>query len=507
MTNNKNESSAGSFDPGSNTADHVLRMQTARVFVLGDVILDQYIRGSVSRISPEAPVPVLLEETRQGVLGGAGNVAANIASFGAQVLLAGRIGDDADGREVLHLAETLGIQTIAVVKHKTLPTTRKLRLLAGYQQMARIDREEIAPLDASETAAILKSFEVFVASPGARALVLSDYGKGVCTPELTKAVIAAAKRTGTPVITDPKSLDLSRYSGSSVIKPNRSEGRQTLRRLEPSRTWASSDDEAIAICDAVLKESGAENIVLSMSEGGVITKGKRVTGTVRFKATALQVADVSGAGDTMIAFLAMGEAAGLSLERSVELANIAAGVVCGKLGTATLSPAEFLSACNAVPRLADKLVSAAEMVQIAAQYRREGRSLVFTNGCFDLLHAGHVQLLQRARALGDVLILGLNTDASVKRLKGPTRPIQNEKDRAMILSGLSCVDFVVLFGEDTPLELIKAVRPHVLVKGGDYRPDQVVGAAEMITWGGRVETLPLLEGRSTTNIVHRASTP
>jgi len=489
-------------------ADQVLRMQATRVLVVGDLILDQYIAGDVSRISPEAPVPVVVESGRRAVLGGAANVAANIARFGAECTLIGRIGTDADGADLTAACKAQGIDTRSLVTSRDLPTTRKLRVLAGYQQIVRIDRESLAQATDAEVKSVQLSIEKFAATPGHRAIVISDYGKGFCTEAMVRCVITTAGQHGIPVITDPKSPDLSRYRGSMIIKPNRGEGREALRRKSPGVTFENADAEALSICETVLAESGARNIVLSLSERGVIAKGSEITGTVRFRTAALQVADVSGAGDTMIAFLAMGAAAGLDFERSVLLANTAAGIVCGKLGTATVSSHEFVHAFNAgnpaggVVR-PEKTVTLPEITRLAAEYRRDGREIVFTNGCFDLLHAGHVSLLQRARALGDVLVLGLNTDASVRRLKGETRPVQSEGDRASILSGLACVDFVVLFDSDTPLDFIRAIRPHVLVKGGDYRPDQVVGAPDMAQWGGRTTILPLIEGRSTTGIIAR----
>lgn len=497
-------------------AEHLMQMQGARVFIVGDVILDQYISGKVSRISPEAPVPVLLETSQKSVLGGAANVAANVASFGATAILAGRVGTDTDGDLLTRLCQAQGIETGPMVQSTDQPTTRKLRVLAGYQQIVRIDAESTARLDDAMEDAILKSFATFAEAEfsainsngngNAKSLVISDYGKGVCTPRLLRSLIAIAVDAKIPVITDPKSSDLSRYRGTTFIKPNLSEGREILQRVKPSAWHANLDEEIASLLKVVESECDARHVVLSLSEKGVVASTTGTTNLVRYKSEILQVADVSGAGDTMIAFLAMAAACDLPLDRNVQLANIAAGTVCGKLGTATLSSAEFMEAFQ--EREGDtrpeKVITHEEASRIATQYRNAGRSVVFTNGCFDLLHAGHVTLLQHARDQGDILFLGLNADASIKRLKGPDRPVQNEQDRASIMSGLGCINYIVLFEEDTPIKLIEAIRPDVIVKGGDYRPDEVVGADVVKAHGGRVEIVPLLEGRSTTRIIERS---
>ncbi len=495
-------------------AEHLMHMQGARVFIVGDVILDQYISGKVSRISPEAPVPVLLEASQKSVLGGAANVAANVASFGATAILAGRIGADSDGELLTRLCQAQGIHTGPMVKCSDQPTTRKLRVLAGYQQIVRIDAESTERLNAVAEDAILDSFDSFLNSTerngnhhaNDKSLVISDYGKGVCTPRLLSSLIAKAVAGGIPVITDPKSSDLSRYRGTTFIKPNLSEGREILLRIKPNAWHENLEEEIASLLKVVEAECGARHVVLSLSENGVVASTAGTANLLRYKSEVLQVADVSGAGDTMIAFLAMAAACNLPLDRNVQLANIAAGTVCGKLGTATLSSAEFMEAFQEREGAThpEKVITHEEASRIAAQYRSAGRSVVFTNGCFDLLHAGHVTLLQHARDQGDILMLGLNADSSIKRLKGPDRPVQNEQDRASIMSGLGCVNYIVLFEEDTPIKLIEAIKPDVIVKGGDYHPDEVVGADVVKSHGGRVAIVPLLEGRSTTRIIERS---
>ncbi|MCA2959932.1 MAG: D-glycero-beta-D-manno-heptose 1-phosphate adenylyltransferase [Silvanigrellales bacterium] len=492
----------------------ISRLQCARLFVVGDVVLDEYIHGRVSRISPEAPVPVVLEEERRWVLGGAANVAANVAAFGAKVQLCGRIGDDSDGILLRSLCESEGIDSSGLVVLKGVPTTRKTRLLAGYHQLARIDREVVRSLDDLAERAIVAAFRVFAeetggSAPGNRALVVSDYGKGVVTDALLSRLLPLARSLGVPVVTDPKSVILSRYAGSTLLKPNLKEARDAFAAAHPASPPAATFlEEVERLCSFLLAEAQVDGVVMSLSEHGVVclsSQGEPAQATT-FRPTALEVADVSGAGDTMVAFLAMALATGHDLPTSTRLANVAAGVVCGKLGTSTLSTAEFFKALSRSPKSPPrKFLSKTEACAMANGWRQADRTIVFTNGCFDILHAGHVDLLQKARSLGDVLVVGLNTDASVKRLKGVTRPLQNENDRASILSGLESVDAVVLFDEETPLQLIRDLKPDILVKGGDYTVETVVGHEDVLARGGRVELIPLVEGRSTTNIVQRAS--
>jgi D-beta-D-heptose 7-phosphate kinase / D-beta-D-heptose 1-phosphate adenosyltransferase len=492
----------------ASVSDHVLKMQATSVFVLGDLILDTYVSGKVSRISPEAPVPVVLEEKQWAALGGAANVAANIAAFGGKVKLAGRIGQDADGDAFLGLCRSLGIDFDPILRSHRYPTTRKLRVMAGYQQVVRIDSEATDLLSEEEFSHIFQSLESFLSQIGPKAIVISDYGKGVCTSKVVQRVIKCANEVHVPVITDPKSPDMSRYSGSSLIKPNLSEGREMLKVQSPGSRFETFNDEVQAICDAILTRSGAHNVVLSLSEKGVTVQGRDVDGGNHFKSTALQVADVSGAGDTMVAFLALGMGADIGVSRSVQLANIAAGLVCGKLGTATVSAAEFLNAFKqqTAETKPEKVLPREELGEIISQARAAGKRVVFTNGCFDLLHVGHIDVLQAAKSFGDILIVGVNSDESVRGLKGHSRPIQSEQDRTKILSSLACVDYVTIFNEATPSQLIDLVRPSILVKGGDYKADSVVGAHEVESWGGRVEIIPLVKGRSTSSIVHKMQT-
>lgn len=485
-----------------------LLMQNCSVFVVGDLVLDCYIQGSVSRLSPEAPVPVVLEGERRYVLGGAANVAANISSLGARSVLCGRIGLDSDAVQFRNICHELGIETHSLLESETLPTTRKTRILAGYQQLVRIDREKIAPLTASEEQKIVLQFERFLVNPGAKALVLSDYGKGVLSLHLCKKLIETARNHKIPVVTDPKSNDLSRYHGTTLIKPNLKEGRELLRLWESGLSVHHFDEEVDAICETVARLSGADGVVLSLSEHGVALKESRNKHIRRFASRALQVADVSGAGDTMVAYLAMAVAVGASFSAATEIANSGAALVCAKLGTATLTLSELLQSLTATlangARPSPKIITQDSLPALASTLQRNGRRIVFTNGCFDLLHMGHVDILERSKALGDVLVVGLNSDNSIRRLKGPQRPVQTFESRARVLAGLAAVDFVVGFEDDTPIELIKFLAPQVLVKGGDYTVEGVVGADFVVSQGGRVEILPLVSGHSTTGLVEKA---
>ena len=487
---------------------HVL--QGAHILVVGDVMLDRYVYGEVERISPEAPVPVLRERATRCALGGAANVAANVASVGAQVTLVGRVGTDAAGLELVTLLEQAGIAH-ELVEDASTPTTTKTRFVAGSQQLARVDHEDVHPTGDRTAGAVLASLASFLDIDAPRAVVLADYAKGLLETSLIRDIVAAAARRDVPVVTDPKGTDLSRYAGSTVIKPNLAEARAACPLAVDTPRDAAREIRALA--DACLTASGARNVVLSCSADGVAVLGPDGPGFSQLPTRARDVADVSGAGDTLVALTALGLAAELPLLEAVEIANAAAGVVCGKAGTATLTGTELLAVLAGgggrdLHEAHRKILTGSdEAHDVGEQYRADGRRLVFANGCFDLLHAGHIRLLAHARSLGDALMVALNSDASVRKLKGEGRPVQSAQDRCEIMAALACVDYVVLFSEDTPLELVKAVRPAVLVKGDDYKSDEVVGGAETESWGGRVVLVPRLEGRSTTSIISSGSHP
>ena len=465
-----------------------------KILVVGDLMLDRYILGEVDRISPEAPVPVLRHAQRYARAGGAANVAMNLAGLGCQALLAGYWGDDTERRELEAFLDAAKIDTKGVVS-TALPTISKTRIVGRRQQLLRLDIERRERPGAADQQRLLERVVPLVSK--VHAVVLSDYAKGALTAEICEAVIRAARTAGVPVLADPKTPDFSKYSGATMVCPNLSE-------LSAATGVAAQEMEALlAAGEQQRSEHELTYLTVTMSEQGirVLSAGKSYHSPAR----AREVYDVSGAGDTVIATLAAGVAGGLKVETAVELANLAAGIVVGKVGTAPIAQHELIAALtpSSGVRSGEKILDSATLAKRIAEWRAAGESIVFTNGCFDLLHVGHVTLLEDCHRFGSKLVLGLNTDASVQRLKGASRPVVGEKERARVMSALAAVDAVVLFDEDTPLELIRAVKPDVLVKGGDYKVETVVGHEDVIAAGGRVEIVPLVEGFSTTNIVRK----
>lgn len=471
------------------------RATSLRCLVLGDLMLDEYLWGKTERISPEAPVQVvdvLREDLR---LGGAGNVANNLLALGCQVTMASVIGEDENGWNLLKAFNRLGIVTDGILQEPGRRTGRKTRVLASNQQIVRIDRESREPLSIPFEKRLSDWLQLHLA--GFDVVLISDYLKGVLTQQVLRTVITAAQQRRIPVLVDPKGNDYRKYRGATCLTPNRKEAEAASGI--PIRCQATLQEAANALMAMV----ELDNLLITRSEEGMsLFSGNGET--VHIPTVAREVFDVTGAGDTVLALLACGVAGGLSLAESARLANIAAGIAVAKLGTSTVTPSEIIDAVAASHRDSDsKIKNRDVLAEIIEQERTKGRQVVFTNGCFDLLHAGHVKYLQAARRLGDVLILGLNSDASVQRLKGPKRPLIGEEERAHILAALDCIDYVCLFDEDTPLELITALRPHVLVKGGDYTPDGVVGKDLVESYGGRVELIPFVDGKSTTNIIEK----
>jgi len=469
-----------------------------RVLVAGDLMLDRYLWGQVSRISPEAPVPVLRLARQTEVAGGAANVARNLVGLGLEVSIAGVTGADAERESLLRLLAGQGIQTDCILVAARRRTTTKTRLIGNHQQMLRIDAEETEPLEAAVEQALLDAVVPRLAEVDA--LLLSDYAKGVLTGSLCARLIAAASERGLPVLVDPKGGDFGRYRGATLITPNRAE--------LALATGAPDDnvDSLLTAAAALRAELGLEQVVLTLGELGLaLVDGAPEAGPRRIPAVAREVFDVSGAGDTVIATIAAGRAAGLDPIDSAHLANLAAGVVVAKVGTAAISAAELAAAISGEAALeqAAKVMDLETLLGRVQEWRDRGELVVFTNGCFDLLHVGHVTYLERARRHGQRLVVGLNTDRSVRALKGPQRPLIGQADRARVLAALAAVDAVVLFDEDTPLELIRRLQPDVLAKGADYREDEVVGAAEVRARGGQVVLLPLVDDRSTSGIIRR----
>jgi D-beta-D-heptose 7-phosphate kinase/D-beta-D-heptose 1-phosphate adenosyltransferase len=476
------------------------KFHTARVLVVGDVILDRYIFGAVHRLSPEAPIPVLKPATSYATLGGAANVAMNIATLGGKAILIGVTGNDLAGNEICRLLRNTPSITSAVVRIEGRPTTSKTRFMTGSHQLLRLDEEVTDQLDTNASSAVIKAVDNNLAA--ADVIVLSDYAKGVLCDGVLEAILVRAKDMGRLVIADPKREDFAAYRGATVLTPNENEVRLA------TRIDAAQDADADRAGRAAMEETGAEAVLVTRSAKGV-TLVRRGAGVIHLATRAREVADVSGAGDTLVAALAVALGAGADLPEAAMLANATAGISVGKQGTATVSRQELLNTLHLDDLVATdrKVVTLDEAVIKVADWRHCGLRVGFANGCFDLIHPGHVQLLSEARAACDRLIVALNTDASVKRLKGPTRPLQNELARATVMASMAPVDLVILFDEDTPLRIIQALRPDVLVKGSDYTIDQVVGGDLVQGWGGRVLLVTLREGHSTTETIRRMTAP
>lgn len=465
-----------------------------KVAVLGDFMLDRYVWGEAERVSPEAPVPVVHAQREDHRLGGAGNVVANIAELGGQAACFGMLGDDAAADEMLEGLQALGAQVAGLQRDAERPTIQKIRVMARNQQMLRVDREQSFELEGAQAAALLQALQ---AAPW-DALVLSDYGKGTLSPEVVQAALAEAQRRGAPSVVDPKYPDLARYRGAGVVTPNRAEAEVAAGK--PLR-----DRETLAREAARMREdAGLEALLVTLGAEGMFLLEQGRDG-VHLPTAAQQVYDVTGAGDTVVAMLSVARGGGLSLEQSMQLANAAAGLAVAKVGTTAVGRQELLHALRAAAAL-DRVVPAGDEAALEAalaSFRREGRPVVFTNGCFDILHAGHVRYLREAARLGGALVVGLNSDASVRRLKGEERPINPVEDRAEVLAGLACVDLVAVFEQDTPEDLIRLVCPDVLVKGADWKDKGVAGAEFVESRGGEVKLIDLVPGRSTTAIVSR----
>lgn len=474
------------------------RLSGAQVLCVGDAMLDRFIYGKVDRISPEAPVPVFAMERETAMLGGAGNVVRNVVALAAEACFVSVIGRDPAGTELTRLLSNEMAVESNLVTDRDRPTTIKVRYVAGTQQLLRADSETTALLSEELQAQILLRAEAGLAHAGA--LVLSDYGKGVLSDAMLARLIAAARKQGRPVVVDPKGPDYSHYRGADLVTPNR-------RELSEATGMATdSDEEVVAAARSMIRDCGIGAVLVTRSEHGMtLVVGDAEDGVTHVPARAQEVADVSGAGDTVVAMLATALASGIELVDAVRLANVAAGIVVSKLGTAVATSSEVSQALRATDMNlieAKTLPLDALLNQIAA-WRGDGKRVGFTNGCFDILHPGHISLLRQAREACDKLVVGLNSDASVRRLKGEERPVQSEAARGIVIGSLESVDAVVIFGEDTPFELISQIRPDVLVKGADYTVETVVGADVVQSYGGKVVLARLAEGHSTTRTIER----
>ena len=479
--------------PAEDLAAAVHRLSRAAVLVIGDVMLDRYVYGNVQRISPEAPIPILAVERDVAVPGGAGNVVRNLTALGAAVAFVTVVGDDQPGSDLTGLiGGQPGVEPWLLVESGRT-TTMKTRYIANAQQMLRADREQTNPLQPKLAERMLRIARDAMAATSIT--VLSDYAKGLLAGDIAAQLIAAAHQAGRRVIVDPKGTDFSRYAGADVITPNRGELAKAMGMP------VDSEPELVAAARALRDAHGFGAVLVTRSEDGMTLLDE--TGVHHFPAEAPDVFDVSGAGDTVVATLAAALAVGLSLPIAARLANIAGGVVVGKIGTAVAREADLLNALSPQGGALRKVMGREAAAELVERWRRHGWRVGFTNGCFDLLHPGHVHLLEQARAGCDRLVVGLNSDASVRRLKGAARPVQPEAARAAVLASLASIDLVCVYEEDTPLELLRALRPDVLVKGADYTVETVVGADLVQSWGGRVMLAALLPGHSTTATVAR----
>jgi len=468
----------------------------SHILIIGDVMLDRYLWGDVKRISPEAPVPVFHIRRRSEVPGGAGNVVSNLMGLGCQVSLIGVRGRDRAGERLIELMSNNFFHDLTIAL-EDLPTVTKTRLVSGGQQLLRLDDEEIKPLEPAQCRQVLAHIEEGL--DRLHAIVLSDYGKGVLqSTGLAQEIISLAAKSSIPVFVDPKGADWGRYKGATCITPN------TLELEKVYKDSINDVGQLTTAMQAVLDAYRLQWLLVTRGPQGMCLLG-RDQAPLHIASKAREVYDVSGAGDTVISMLTLAVAAGYSFPEAAAMANLAAGIVVGKLGTQPVTLFEL----NAAARIASQAhqsynnskiaTVAAATLQLQA-WRANGERIVFTNGCFDLLHPGHIHLLNQCKQLGDRLIIGLNADVSVRRLKGESRPILNEQDRASILGALNCVDLVVLFETDTPESLIRELKPDILVKGSDYRLEEVVGRDVVLSYGGIVKTVQLLEGYSTTNI-------
>ena len=471
--------------------DTILNIIPSRhIVVIGDVMLDQFVQGHVSRISPEAPIPVLSMNSTISMPGGAGNVIRNLSALGAKSTLIAVSGNDNERNTLLsHLTPLNGVN-IHLHACSDRPTAIKTRYVADNQQILRVDNENILPICSETEKQLLNAYIQSLSD--AHCVIISDYGKGVLTDTFISAIIKHAQNNNIPVLVDPKGSDYTKYSGATLLTPNRKELQQATNMP------VNSDEQIVQACSHLINNCSIDGVLATRSEQGMSWVSTDITfhrGT-----TAQEVTDVSGAGDTVIAAIACALSSSSPAESTVHFANTCAGIVVSKLGTAIAYPSEIQnSSANEYDR-ASKIMSKSAIETMANSWRSRGFSIGFTNGCFDILHTGHLSLIEQAKASCDRLILGLNSDASVKRLgKGDDRPINTEQSRAALLAALTHVDAVVIFDDDTPLDLINTIKPHTLVKGADYTIETVVGAKEVASWGGRVVLADLVAGKSTTS--------
>ncbi|MEA1916523.1 MAG: D-glycero-beta-D-manno-heptose-7-phosphate kinase [Campylobacterota bacterium] len=466
------------------------RDKNPHILVIGDLMIDHYLWGGCDRISPEAPVQVVDISRESRVLGGAGNVINNLITLGAKVDVLSVIGDDDNGQELRGMFKEIDVSSNMLIVQPNRKSSKKSRIIASSQQILRYDKESRDDIEERSVELMLEAFKKNISKY--EIVIISDYAKGVITTSLAQAVMSEAKKHSVKVLVDPKGSDYSKYSGAYLLTPNKKEASQA--------TAIDINDEK-SLQDALLKLKSSCNLELSLitlSEDGIAVYDEKLK---RFPTVAKEVFDVTGAGDTVIASLAYALALNFNIDEASRFSNLAAGVVVGKIGSATVSIDEIEEYEASLHQSSSDMhiKSVTQIEDIVQRCRLGGKKIVFTNGCFDILHVGHVKYLQEAKSYGDVLIVGLNSDASVKRLKGESRPINHEDDRAYLLAALEAVDYVVKFGEDTPYELIKMIEPDTLVKGGDYEGKSVVGSE----FSKELKLVTFVDGKSTTSTIQR----
>lgn len=460
------------------------------ILVVGDLMIDHYLWGSCERISPEAPVQVVDIQKETTVLGGAGNVVNNLKALGANVSVSSVMGDDENGKELIRMLHTIDVNTQNLIIEPKRKTSKKSRVIAVSQQILRYDKESKNSISQESMQKILTSLASTIAKYDA--VILSDYGKGVLTQELSQGIIRLAKKHNVKVLVDPKGKDFAKYRGAYLLTPNKKEA------ILATGIDIKDEESLKRALIALKNECDLDVSLITLSEDGIATYEKEVK---IFPTVAKEVFDVTGAGDTVIASIAFALSVGKSLEETAAFANLAAGVVVGKIGSATVTIDEIEDYEASLHKSTSDahIKSFVEIDKIVQRYKKNGKKIVFTNGCFDILHVGHVKYLQIAKGFGDVLIVGLNSDASVSRLKGPSRPINQAQDRAYLLAALEAVDFVVPFEADTPYELIKMIKPDILVKGGDYEGKDVVGTE----FASELKLVDFVDGKSTTKTIEK----
>lgn len=467
-----------------------LENTNTNILVIGDLMIDHYLWGKCERISPEAPVQIVNIEKESSVLGGAGNVINNLRALGSKVDVISVIGNDEVASELKLLLNKIGVEDKKLIIEKNRKTSKKTRLIASQQQVIRYDKESIEDISENSSKKILNILGKIISTYNA--IILSDYGKGVLTNSLTKKIISLANNNKIKVLVDPKGKDYSKYSGAYTLTPNKKEA------IEATNIDIV-DNKKLEEALKYLKDTcNLEISLITLSENGIAI----FDDNLRIKPTvAREVYDVTGAGDTVIASITFAIANNLNIDEAINFANLAAGVVVGKIGNATATLDEIYEYKSSLHKSSSTshIKSFDEIEKLSKKFHEKGKKIIFTNGCFDILHAGHVKYLENAKSYGDILILGLNADSSVRKLKGPTRPINTQDDRAYILASLESVDYVVIFEEETPYELIKRIQPHILVKGGDYEGKNVIGS-DIVQ---EVRLVQFVDGKSTTKIIQR----